>query len=98
MSNETVYHGRQDIIQSVHSMHEVTVRKIKLKHGWKVLVGSLCTLVMLLECTNMAMSSRRDNMDRSIAYNMRVPRVLLVRNDNLCEHGSHQIKLGKSNN
>ena len=38
MSKETVYHGRQDDVQSAHSMYEVTERDIKLKPGWKVLV------------------------------------------------------------
>ena len=33
MSKETVYHGRQDDVQTVHSMYEVTEREIKLKHG-----------------------------------------------------------------
>ena len=57
MSKETVYHGRQDDVQSVHSMYEVTERDRKLKSGWKVLVGGLCTLAMLLECTNVVLSS-----------------------------------------
>ena len=52
MSNETVYHGRQDDVQYVHSMYEVTEHDIKLKPGWKVMVGGWCTLAMLLECTD----------------------------------------------
>ena len=47
MSKETVYHGRQDDVQSVDSMCEVTEHDRKLKPGWKVLVGDLCTLAML---------------------------------------------------
>ena len=59
MSNETVYHGRQDDVQSVHRLYEVTERDRKLKSGWKVLVGGLWTLAMLLECTNVVLFSRR---------------------------------------
>ena len=50
MSKETVYHGIQDDVQSVHSLYEVTERDRKLKPGRKVLVGGLCTLGMFLEC------------------------------------------------
>ena len=96
-SKETVYHGGQDDVQSVHSMYEVTERDRKLKPGWKVLVGGLCTLAMLLVCTNVVLSSRRENKDHPIDYEMRVPRVLPVRNDTLCERGGHQFKLGQSN-
>ena len=96
MSKETVYHGRQDDVQSVHSMYEVIERERKLKPGWKVLVGGLCTLAMLLECTNVVLSSRRE--DHPIDYEMRLPRVPHVRNDTLCEHGGHQFTLGQSNN
>ena len=63
----------------------------------EVLVGGLCTLAMLLECTNVVLSSRRENKDHPIDYDMRVPRVLPVRNDTLCERGGHQFKLGQSN-
>ena len=38
ISNETVYHGRQDDAQSVHSLYGVIERDMKLKRGWKVLV------------------------------------------------------------
>ena len=94
---ETVYHGRQDDVQSVHFMYVVTERDSKLKHEWKVLVGGLCTLTMLLECTNVVLSSRRENKDHPIDYEMRVPKVLPVRNDTMCEHGGHQFNLVKSN-
>ena len=63
MSKETVYHGRQDDVQSVSILYEVTERDIKLNHGWKVLVGGLCIRAMLLECTNMVLSSRMENKD-----------------------------------
>ena len=33
MSKETVYHGRQDDVQSAHSMYEVTERDRKPKPG-----------------------------------------------------------------
>ena len=39
MSKESVYHGRQDDVQSVNSVYEVTERDIKRKPVWKVLVG-----------------------------------------------------------
>ena len=52
MPNETIYHVRQDGVQSVHSLYEVTDRDRKLKPGWKVLVRSLCIIAMLLECAN----------------------------------------------
>ena len=94
---EAVYHRRQDGVQSVHSMYEVTERYRKLKPGWKVLVGGLCTLAMLLEYTNVVLSSRKDNNDHPIDYEMRVPRVLPIRNNTMCEHGGHQYNLGKSN-
>ena len=81
MSNETVYHGRQDDVQSVHSMYEVTARDRKRIPGWKVLVRGLCTLAMLLECINLVLSSRRENKDHPIDYEIRMPRVLPVRND-----------------
>ena len=97
LSKETVYHRRQGNVQSVHSMYEVTERDRKLKPGWKVLVGGLCTLAMLLECTNVVLSSRRENNDHPIDSEMRLPRVLPVRNDTMCEHGGHQFNLGKSN-
>ena len=87
MSKETVYHGRQDDVQSVHSMYELTERDRKLKPGWKILVGGLCTLAMLLECTNVVLSSRMENKDPPIDYEMRLPRVLPVKNDTMCEHG-----------
>ena len=48
MSNESVYHGRQDDVQSIQSLYEVTERDRKLKHGWKILVGGWCALAMLL--------------------------------------------------
>ena len=97
MSKETVYHGRQDDVQSVHSMYEVTERHRKLKPRSKVLVRGLCTLAILLQCTNVVMSSRRENKDHPIDYQMSVQRVLPVRNDTLCEHGGHQFNLGQSN-
>ena len=97
MSKETVYHEIQDDVQSVHSMYEVTERERKLKPGWKVLVVGLCTLAMLLECTNVVLSLRRENKDHPMDYEMRIPRVLPVRNDTLCERGGHQFKLGQSN-
>ena len=68
MLKETVYHGRQDDVQSVHSLYEVTERDIKLNPGWKVLVGGLCILAMLLECTNVVLSSRMENKDHKIDY------------------------------
>ena len=61
MSKETVYHLRYDDFQFLNSMYELTERDRKLKPGWKVLVGGLCTLAMLLECTNVALSSQREN-------------------------------------
>ena len=61
MSKETVYHGRQDDAESVNSMYGLPNRDINLKSGLKVLVVSLCTLAMLLECTNVVLSSRREN-------------------------------------
>ena len=91
MLKETVYHGRNDDIQSVHTLYEVTERNIILQHEWKVLVGSLCTL------TNVVLSSRRENKDHPNAYEMRVVRVIPVRNDTLFEHGWHQFNLGQSN-
>ena len=78
-------------------MYEVTERDRKLKPGWKILVGGLCTLAMLLECTNVVLSSRREYNDHPIDHEMRVPRVIPVRNDTLCERGGHQFKLGQSN-
>ena len=96
MSKETVYHGRQDDVQSAHSMHEVTERDRKPKPGWKVLVEGLCTLAMLLECNNVILSSHKDNKDHPIDYEMGVKRVLPVRNDTMCEHVGHQFNLGKS--
>ena len=47
-----VNHGRNDGVQSVHSLYEVTERDRKLKPGRKVFVRGLCTLAMFLECTN----------------------------------------------
>ena len=84
MSKEIVYHGRQDDVQSVHSMHEVLVR-------------GLCTLAMLLESPNVVLSSRMENKDHPIDYEMRVSRVIPVRNDTPCAHGGHQFNLGQSN-
>ena len=49
MPKETVYHGKQDDLQSVHSLYEVTDRDRKLNPGWKVLMESLCTIAMLME-------------------------------------------------
>ena len=54
-------------------------------------------LAMLLECTNVLLSSRRENKDHSIDNKMRVPRVRPVRNDTLCEHRGHQYNLGQTN-
>ena len=68
------------------SLYEVTERDRKQKPGWKVLIGGLCTLVMLLQCTNVVLSSRRENKVHPIDYEMSVPRVLPVRNDTLCDH------------
>ena len=34
MSKETVYHGSQVDVQSVHNLYEVTERDRKLKPGW----------------------------------------------------------------
>ena len=67
----------------------MTERDIKLKPGWKVLVGGICTLAMLLECTIVVLLSRRENKDHLIDYEMRVSRVIPVRNDTLCAHGGH---------
>ena len=97
MSNKSVYHGRQYDVQSVHSLNEVTGHDRNLKPGWKVLVGGLCTLAMLLEFTNVVLSLRMENKDHPIDYEMSVPRVLPAQNDTLCEHGGHQFKLGQSN-
>ena len=81
VGGKNVYPGRQDDVQSVHSLYEVTEHDRKLKLGWKVLVGGLCTLAMLLECTNVVLSSRRENTYHPIDYEMSVPRDLPVRND-----------------
>ena len=94
ISKETVYHGRQDDVQSVHSMYEVTERDRKLKPGWKVLVGGLCALAMLLECTNVVLSSCRENKDHPIDYEMY--REFYRSETTLCERGDHQFKLGQS--
>ena len=51
---------------------EVTERERKLKLGSKVLVGGLSTLAMLLECTNVVLSSRREKKDHTFDYEMRV--------------------------
>ena len=74
-------------------MYEVTERDRKLKPGC-FFVGGLYILAMLLECTNVVLSSRMENKDHMIDYERRVPRVLPVRNDTMCEHGGHQFKLG----
>ena len=68
MSKETLYHGRHDDVQSVQSLYEVTERDRKLKPEWKVLVGGLCTLAMLLECSNVVLSSQRGTKDQPIEY------------------------------
>ena len=52
---------------------------------------------MLLECTNVVLSSRMENKDHPIDYVMSVPRVLPVRNDTLCEQGGQQFNLGRNN-
>ena len=78
-------------------MYEVSDRDRKLKHEWKVLVGGLCTFAMLLVCTNVVLSSRRENKDHPIDYEMNVPRVPHLRNDSMGEHGSSQFNLGQSN-
>ena len=52
MSKETVYHGRQHNVHSVHRLYEAIERDRKLKPGWKVLVGGLCTLAMSMEVIN----------------------------------------------
>ena len=52
---------------------------------------------MLLECTNVVLSSRRENKDHPINYEMCVPRVIPTRNDTLCEHGGYQCNIGQSN-
>ena len=49
MSNETVYHGRQDDVHSVHSLYEVTERDIKPKPGWTVLVRGFVYLSHVAE-------------------------------------------------
>ena len=97
MSKETVYHGRQDDVLSVYSMYEVIERDRKLKPGWKVLVGGVCTLALWLECTNVVLSSRRENEDHPINYEMRVSRAPQVRNDTLCELRGDQFNLDQSN-
>ena len=79
MSKETVYHGRQDDVHSVHSMYEVTERDKNTKTGMEGLVGGLCTIAMLLEYTNVVLSSHRENKDHPIDYEMGVSRVLPVR-------------------
>ena len=79
MSKETIYHERQDDVQSVHSLYEVTERN--RKPGWNILVGNLCTLAMLLECTNVVQSARRENTDLLIDIEMSVPSVLRCQND-----------------
>ena len=81
----------------VHRMYEGTQCDRKLKPGMKVLVGGLCTLAMLLECTNVVLSSRRENKDHPIDYEMRVLRVIPVRNNTICEHRGQQFNLGQSN-
>ena len=68
MSTESVYHGRKDDVQFVYSLYEVTEHDRKLKPGWKVLVRGLCTLSILLECTNVVLSSRSDTKDQPIDY------------------------------
>ena len=75
----------------------MTERDITLKPVWKILVGGLCTLARLLEGTNVVLSSRMEYKDQPIDYEMRVSRVLPVRNDNMCGHGCHQFNLGQSN-
>ena len=93
MPKETVDHRRQDDVQSVHILYEVTDRD--RKPGCKVLVGGLCTLAMLLECTNVVLSSHREYKDHLIDYEMSVSRVIPLRNDTLCEHGGHTFNLGR---
>ena len=45
----------------------------------------------------MVLSSRRENKDHPINYEMRVSRFKPDRNDTLCEHGGNQFNLGKIN-
>ena len=97
MSKENVYHGTQNDVQSVLSLYKVTEWDKKLNPGWKVLMGSWCTIPMLLKCFNVVLSSRRKNKDHPIGYEITVPRVIPVRNNILCEHGAHQFNLGESN-
>ena len=53
-------------------LYEVADPDRKLKPGWKVLVGNLNILAMLLECTKVVRSSRREKRDNPIVYDNRL--------------------------
>ena len=95
MSKETVYHGRKDDVQSVHGLYEVIDRVRKLKPGWKVLVGSLCTITMLLECTNVVLLSQRGKKEHPSIMSQPYRESYLFETT-LCEYGAHQFILGET--
>ena len=50
----------------VRSLQNTHFNKFKLTPGWKLACATLCTIAMLLECTNVILSSRRTNNNHPI--------------------------------
>ena len=55
----------------------------------------MCTIAMLLECTNVVLSSQRENKEHLIDYEKTVERVLPVRNINAERAWSSSIQPGR---
>ena len=68
MSKETIFHEMSPSTDEVESLHKpkFNVKKTKLKPGWKLACTILCTIALMLECTNVILSSRCNKNNHSV--------------------------------
>ena len=68
MSKETVFSEMTPSTDEVESLQKpkFSVRKTKLKPGWKLACTTLCTIALMLECTNVILTSNCNKHDQLV--------------------------------
>ena len=106
MSKETVFHEMTASKDEVESLHKTKfkVNKTKLKPEWKLACTILCTIALMLECTNVILSSRCNESNHSVQVQREdktmTPRVMSTAANNetsLCTE-IREFKLAKVQN
>ena len=68
MSKETVFSEMTPSTDEVESLRKpkFSVRKTKLKPGWKLACTTLCTIALMLKCTNVILTSHCNKHDQLV--------------------------------